>query len=251
MPEAQAKAALAPLKVKVTVQRQFVDQTSDGAVLAQRPAKGVKVKEHGTVRLTVSRGPPPVAVPDLAGLDKQAATAKLEGANFKLGAVSAPYNEQVQAGLVLSWAHKGEQVPKHTPIDLVVSGGPAPRIVPDESGKTFDQAAADLQRLGLAPVRADAFNDTVPKDKVISTSPGAGASVAKGGRVAVTVSKGPDVVAVPDVSGKNVQDATAVMQQAGLSVANVFGPPNKKVFVTDPPAGQQVHRGSSVNLYTR
>jgi len=31
----------------------------------------------------------------------------------------------------------------------------------------------------------------------------------------------------------------------------VFGPPNKKVFLTDPVAGQQVHRGSSVNLYTK
>src|SRR5207244_299431 len=84
-------------------------------------------------------------------------------------------------------------------------GGPAPRTVPDESGKTFDQAAADLQRLGLVAARApDAFSDTVPKDKVISTTPGAGASVAKGGRVTVTVSKGPDLLNVPDVTGKNV-----------------------------------------------
>ena len=153
---------------------------------------------------------------------------------------------------VLSWAHKGEQVPKHAKIDLVVSAGPAPRTVPDESGKSFDQAAADLQRLGLVPARGpDAFSDTVPKDKVISTAPGAGASAAKGGKVTVTVSKGPDVLNVPDVTGKNVQDATTILQQAGLQVANVFGPPTKKVFVTDPPAGQQVHRGSSVNLYTR
>ena len=103
----------------------------------------------------------------------------------------------------------------------------------------------------MAARAPDAFSDTVPKDKVISTTPGAGASVAKGGRVTVTVSKGPDLLNVPDVTGKNVQDATAVMQQAGLQVSNVFGPPNKKVFVTDPPAGTQVHRGSSVNLYTR
>jgi serine/threonine-protein kinase len=100
-------------------------------------------------------------------------------------------------------------------------------------------------------VRADGFSDTVPKDQVISTSPGAGASVARGGKVTVTISKGPDLVAVPDATGKSVPDATTIMQQTGLSIGNVFGPPNKKVFLTDPAAGAQVKRGSSVNVYTK
>jgi serine/threonine-protein kinase len=142
-------------------------------------------------------------------------------------------------------------LPKGTAVDLNVSGGPKPRTVPALTGKTFDQSAAALQPLGLTAVRADAFSDTVPKDQVISTTPAAGASVARGGKVTVTVSKGPDMVAVPDISGKSVQDATTVMQQAGLQIGNVFGPPNKKVFLTDPPAGTQVHRGSSVNVYTK
>jgi len=134
---------------------------------------------------------------------------------------------------------------------LNVSAGPRPRTVPGLTGKSFDQAAAALQQVGLTAVRADAFSDTVPKDQVVSTSPSAGASVARGGKVTVTISKGPDLVAVPDVTGKSVQDATTAMQQAGLSIGNVFGPPNKKVFVTDPPAGAQAHRGSSVNVYTK
>ena len=100
-------------------------------------------------------------------------------------------------------------------------------------------------------MRADTFSDTIPKDQVVGTSPAAGASVDRGTKVTVNVSKGPDVVAVPDVSGKSVQDATTVLQQAGLQVSNVFGPPNKKVFTTDPAAGTQAHRGSSVNLYTK
>jgi serine/threonine-protein kinase len=167
------------------------------------------------------------------------------------GAVNSTYDETAPAGYVMGWAHKGEQVPKHTAIDLNVSAGPKPRPVPSLTGKTFDQAAAALQQIGLTAVRADAFSDTVPKDQVVSTSPGAGASVARGGKVTVTISKGPDLVAVPDVSSKSVQDAGTIMQQAGLSIGNVFGPPNKKVFVSDPPAGTQVHRGSSVNVYTK
>src|SRR3712207_8469681 len=39
------------------------------------------------------------------------------------------------------------------------------------------QAAAALQQIGLSAVRAEAFSDSTPKDQVISTTPGAGASV--------------------------------------------------------------------------
>ena len=134
---------------------------------------------------------------------------------------------------------------------MAVSGGPRPRTVPNLAGKTYDQAAASLQQLGLTAVRAEAFSDTVPKDQVISTTPARGASVDKGGKVTVTISKGPDLVVVPNVKGKNVQQATAALQQAGLGVSNVFGPPTKNVFDTDPAPGAQVKRGSSVNLYTK
>ena len=85
----------------------------------------------------------------------------------------------------------------------------------------------------------------------IGTSPAAGTSVSRGAKVTINVSKGPDLVVVPDVTGKSVPDATTIMQQAGLSIGNVFGPPNKKVFVSDPPAGTHLHRGSSVNVYTK
>jgi serine/threonine-protein kinase len=250
--EAEARAALRPLKVRVRVtSRPQLDNTTAGAVISQRPLPGKRVHERGTVELTVSRGPPPVGVPDLTGLLKAAAQARLDQVQLTTGAVATRYDEQAPTGLVLSWAHTGEQVPKHTPIDLLVSAGPAPRTVPALAGKSFAQAAAALQAIGLTAVRADAFSDTVPKDQVISTTPGAGASADRGARVTVTVSKGPDLVPVPDVTGKSVPDATAVLQQAGLPVSNVFGPPNKKVFTTDPAAGTQAHRGSSVNLYTK
>jgi serine/threonine-protein kinase len=225
--EADAVAALQPLKVKVRVNRPFVDGVATGLVIDTKPSAGTKVKEQSTVVLDVSAGPPPVPVPDLTNLTQTAAVEKLNAAGLAQGAINSTYDETALYGYVMGWAHKGEQVPKHTAIDLNVSAGPKPRTVPTLTGKTFDQAVAALQQLGLVAARADAFSDTVPKDQVISTSPGAGASVGRGGKVTVT------------------------MQQVGLSIGNVFGPPNKKVFLTDPAAGAQVKRGSSVNVYTK
>ena len=117
--------------------------------------------------------------------------------------------------------------------------------------QTYDNAANALKAAGLNSVREDQFSDTVAAGNVVSTSPGAGQQVPKGGNVKVTVSKGPDLVPVPNVVGMSVAQATTTIQQAGLTVANVFGFSDKKVFASDPSAGAQVKRGSSVNLYTR
>src|SRR5207248_9613553 len=127
--EADAVAALAPLKVKVQATRPFVDGTAPGIVIDTRPPAGTKVHEHSTVRLAVSRGPPPVPIPALSGVSQQTATDRLSAAGLAVGNVMTRYDEQVNEGVVLDWTPKG-QAPKHTGIALVVSGGPRPRTVP-------------------------------------------------------------------------------------------------------------------------
>jgi serine/threonine-protein kinase len=132
-----------------------------------------------------------------------------------------------------------------------VSDGPAPRAIPDLSGKSYEDAAAALRDLGLTPVRADVFSDTTPAGQVDATVPASGAAAAKGAKVTVNVSKGIDLVSVPDVTGQSVDQASTMLAASGLQVANVFGPPRKRVFATDPEAGRKVKRNSGVSLYTR
>jgi serine/threonine-protein kinase len=159
-------------------------------------------------------------------------------------------DENVTKGVVLDWSPKESTLPKGTPVDLVVSDGPAPRTITDFTTKTYDEAAAALSAAGLTPAQAVRFNNTVAAGRVIGTDPAAGTSVPRGATVTVIVSKGPDVVRVPSVGGMTVDAAVARMQQFGLTVTNVFGPPNRKVFTTLPGVGATVARGSGVDLYT-
>jgi serine/threonine-protein kinase len=248
--EQQAESRLRPLEFEVRKQRKFVDGTTPGQVTEQDPNSGVSRKEGSTVTLTVSKGPSPVGVPPLTDLDQAAATAALEAAELKVGTVTPRADENAVKGLVLDWSPKAGTLPKGTAVDLTVSDGPAPRTVTDLTGRTFDEAAAALTAAGLTPTRAERFSGTVAAGRVIGTDPSTGTSVPRGTAVAVIVSKGPDVVRVPSVSGLTVDAAVARMQQNGLSVTNVFGPPNRRVFTTLPGAGATVGRGSGVNLYT-
>ena len=247
--EAQARAALTELKFDVRVTRTFDDRPA-GQVMNQVPAARQSLKEGEDVALTVSRGPKPRAVPDLTGKTQADAKALLEQFGFA-PTFKQRADENVPKDIVLDWAPKGGKRAKGSAVEVTVSSGPEPRTVPDLKGKTFDQAAQALTPLRLTAVRADVFSDTVAVGQVVSTSPGSGAKAARDSKVTVNVSKGPELIAVPDVRGKNVIDATNILIAAGFQVSGVQGPANKPVTNTSPAPGTPKPRGSQVGLYTK
>ncbi len=245
--QARAIASQSKLKVKVGAER-FDEAVPAGVVIDQDPALG-KLREGETLEVVLSKGPPPRAVPDLAGLDQRSAEDRLAQSGFA-PKVARQFSEDQRSGAVLDWSPKGEQ-PKGAEIAVTVSGGPAPRKVPDVSGRTYEDAVKALASVGLKAARTEAFSDTVAVAKVIGSRPSSGSEAARDSSVAVVVSKGPDVVPVPNLVGKAVPEAQAVLGQAGLTVVNVYGPLNKPVFTTDPAAGVSVKRGAGVSLYTK
>src|SRR5439155_9078990 len=120
--------------------------------------------------------------------------------------------------------------------------------IADFTGQTFAQAKAALEQQGLTPVEFDDYTDAVQTGQVFATDPPKGATAEVGSRVTVKVSKGPKTITVPDVRGRTVDQATGIMQQAGLQVTGVFGPHGTKghVITTDPQSGAKVPRGSGV-----
>jgi serine/threonine-protein kinase len=73
-----------------------------------------------------------------------------------------------------------------------------------------------------------------------------GTGVEPGATITLTVSKGPAAVAVPDVNGRDVEEARQMLAQLGLQ-AQVIG--GGKVRIQNPAAGQQVPPGTSVVLW--
>jgi serine/threonine-protein kinase len=194
-------------------------------------------------------GPTSHAVPSLTGADATTAEHLLSKAGLRWRFTAAP-SEDVPGFRVVSWTPSQGLQRQGTVVTVVLSSGPAPRLLPDLTGASYTDAAAKLQDLRLVPARQNAFSDTVAQGNVISSTPGPGTSVARDSSVTLVVSAGPDMVTVPDVLGANVAGATRSLQESGIKVGNVFGFPSGRVFFTSPPAGSRVHRGSSVNLYT-
>jgi eukaryotic-like serine/threonine-protein kinase len=95
---------------------------------------------------------------------------------------------------------------------------------------TVQDAQQTLQQAGLTWTISQVFDDSVPKGRVISTDPGPGKDVRKNGSVALTVSKGRDVIVIPDLRGKTLEEARTLLASNRLEL----GEPKEKYSATVP-----------------
>jgi eukaryotic-like serine/threonine-protein kinase len=240
------KAAAVGLSLTIT-QRQ-ADDPKD-VVIGQHPAPGSFTGAGGSVELVVSRGPPPVVVPNVAGRSAADATAALQDAGFAVNP-KLQYDPNIPAGNVIGTDPKiGAGAPRDSSITLIVSQGPQPVPVPDVSNQTFDQASQALTAAGFAVTRRDDFSATVPVGKVIGTDPPAGQAIARGAPVTISVSKGPEMVTVPNLVQMGLDAATAQLQGEGFAVDTQSYLPGRVVRAQDPAAGSSVAKGTKVTLF--
>lgn len=232
----------------VTIPPQYDESVPAGQVLTQDPPSGVRLKERGVVRVGLSKGRKPIPVPDLTGLTLDAAVAVLRNEGLT---PSIPYtfrpDDVVPKDGVIEWAPKGDVAPGAT-VSLVVSSGPATFVLPKTRGLQPDEAKALLGEM-VSVTEIETFSD-LAKGVVTGTEPKSGTSVKRGDAVKLFISKGPNIVVVPNVIGQSPAAASAAMRAAGLTVGQTVGPPDQPVLHTRPVRRDRVKAGTKITLYT-
>ncbi|MBQ1368228.1 MAG: PASTA domain-containing protein, partial [Firmicutes bacterium] len=117
----------ADLGLYTNVQTTNDDHYETGVVMAQDPEDGTMVRPGDTITLYVSLGPVQTLskVPDLFGMTKDEAQARLTEEGLVLGLVSEDYSNSVQEGKVIGQGtEEGTEVAKGTSIDITISKGP-------------------------------------------------------------------------------------------------------------------------------
>jgi serine/threonine-protein kinase len=252
--EGDARNQIATNDWEVSVVRERNDDQPLGYVFRTDPASG-ELEEGEPFALYVSDGPTPVAVPDIVGMPRADAEAALTEIQLGLRVSGTEFSEDVPVDDVLRYTIGGlevepdTEVERGTVVDAVVSGGPAPRTVPDLIGQPQDAVVAALEKLGLVPVQAGSdWSDTVPEGLVRRVQPEAGAEVPKGSEVLYSLSLGRQLATVPNVVGLTSEQANALLQGAGLTIGRYAGNPQRTVFAQDPPAGTQIPVGSGISI---
>jgi beta-lactam-binding protein with PASTA domain/CubicO group peptidase (beta-lactamase class C family) len=127
-PQADAEAAIVAAGLVVgTVTTSTSDTVPVGSVVSQNPTGGTQVAPGTAVDLVISSGTPtPVSVPDVVGQPQATAESMINAAGLTVGTVTTAPSDTVPAGDVISQNPVGgTSVPPDTPVDLVVSSGPA------------------------------------------------------------------------------------------------------------------------------
>jgi serine/threonine-protein kinase len=121
-----------------------------GRVIEQTPPADHQVEPGSDVDLVFSSGPRTVAVPTITGSTLEDAQATLEAAGLVLGDATEQNDQTVPEGRIISQdPAAGEEVPKDTAVNVVVSAGPSVVIVPDVTCRKYAAAKAELEGLDL------------------------------------------------------------------------------------------------------
>ena len=172
------------------------------------------------------------------------------------------YDETVPLDEVISWSVPeqpallaGSTVTKGTMVQVVVSAGPQPRVIPDLAGSTLAEATAALEGQGLVVQQgADEFSASIPAGQVARVDPAASSTVQRGSTVTLYLSKGPDLVTFPELAGLDAAAIRATLEGAGFTVGDEAGDATLAFVaaVIDGQyavTGQQYPRGTTVALY--
>lgn len=152
-----------------------------------------------------------------------------------------PQNQVISANV-----EEGMMVDPGTVITLTVSSGTEGVSVPKATGITFEEAKNTLEKAGFVVNKNESSSSTVENNYVISQNPESGTRAPKGSAVTIVVSTGAEdsKIRVPDLMGKEEDEAVAMLVEAGLPVGMV-GQINNEDF----PEGQVCYQSYSVGSF--
>lgn len=93
--------------------------------------------------------------------------------------------------------------------------------VPDVQGHSRAAAVQELDALGVGYTLTAVHHDLVAQDSVVQTEPTAGTQVRRWSTVLVTISQGPQLFVVPDLTGQTEESARTELEGASLRLGQV------------------------------
>jgi beta-lactam-binding protein with PASTA domain/predicted Ser/Thr protein kinase len=185
--QGQAIKELEDAGLEVTIDREFSDRVKEDFAIRTVPQEGTEVTKGTRVRLLVSRGPEQVTVPDVTGLSRESAEARLRDDGFSV-AVEEQESDETEGDVISQSPAGGTGVARGETVTITVSTGRPQVAVPDVTGMGEARATSRISGAGLTPVREERpVTDPAQDGRVIEQRPGAGTEVDEGGQVVIVI----------------------------------------------------------------
>ncbi|MBP3036865.1 PASTA domain-containing protein [Arthrobacter sp. zg-ZUI100] len=250
--EEAAQALLSGEGLRYSTNEIHDEVVAAGLAVGTDPDAPGEIRRYQPLTLLISKGPELFDVPNVVQRTVEAGSENITDAGLTVGAVTEEHSETVETGKIISqFPAPDTQLRRDTAVNLVVSLGPAPVQVPSVVGKTQDEAVQLLENAGLTAdvLPAQVNSREIPAGSVAVQAPASGL-VERGSAVALTISKGPVMVSVPNVVRQSPDEARAQLEGLGFQVqiSELLGGLLGIVQSQDPSGGSTAPEGSVINL---
>lgn len=176
-----------------------------------------------------------VKVPPVSGLSFEEAKKKLDEAGLEGLQGDIRYDPNKPIGTVLDQNPPADQIVKDgRRIYLIVSGGEQLYDVPNLVGRTVREARFMLSQRNIELTEVEMRQSAqYPAGLVLSQIESPGSKVKKGTKIGVVVSTGMETgdLKVPDLTGKNIEEAKKLIMQSKLAIGKITYQPSTNVPV--------------------
>lgn len=163
-------------------------------IISQYPLGGERVRQTRKIMVTISLGPAVLTVPDLTNLSLREARILLENQKLTVGDIEEIYSDEFARGTVISqYPAAGEEILLETEIDLLVSKGPEPNMVPVPNliGLSLEEAIEKLEGLNFKIGNiSEKMTRRFLSNQVAEMAYEAGTAIPEGSEVDLVVSSG-------------------------------------------------------------
>ena len=243
--------ALDPLEVVIELLEENSGTVAEGFITRTEPAAGSRVFKNSVVKVFISIGPKQLAVPEAKGLSAEAAEQLLIDSGFVVGSVKNFFGIEAAGQVIGLSAPTGSILNQGSVLDVLVSIGAVPEVL----GLSAEQARALLAEVPIKIEEVEVFNNQIPAGQavglVLTEDP-----LPENGSAVLEISKGPEIVLMPNTVGETIAAAKALLENLGLLVvvdtnqlSSNFG--IAKVKRQSPEAGSEVRVGESVTIISR
>jgi Serine/threonine protein kinase len=195
-------------------------------------------------------------VPNIVGMKQEDAKKAVEDKKLKFVLIGKEKSDKPEGTVLKTYPDEGTKVKINSDVRVSISGGQDSLAVPNLIGIDSKLAKDIITNSGLKiGSKSTSYSNDVPYGFVISQSPEPDSNATTDTKVNLVVSMGPQVksTTVPDVIGKNIDEASATISNAGLKVSKtIVNTSDKsqdgKVTSQSVEPSQQVKQGTAVNL---
>ena len=197
-----------------------------------------------------------VQIPNLVGLSTEEAKSKTLQSNLVYEISDEEYSADVPLGYVISQEPafvENYRIKEKNVIKVIVSKGQKTVVVPKVIGEEKSKAIEILEALEIKVEVKEEYNQKLQAGYVISQDIAENTTIKAGETVTITISKGIEMVDVPNLIGKTEEEAKKAIEDAGLKLNTVINSEDTSkddgtVLKQSIDAGSSVEKDSTITI---